>query len=773
MPISKAPFFLRPYVDVQEFDLTGGISADQSTTAFVGSEFRRGPLRPVYVSGALERFYSLFGDLADPSLSFGHDTCQTFLATSSNMLINRVVNGAFYSAMDIVIDRDSTYGNRLLYLPHVIGTSDDYTVGASGPVLIKFDSELITGNVFNLDITDGTTISNVSQAYTSSHQATMTAIALQIQSVLNTFGQGGWAYVLRETSSFTAVSYTIVVNSPPDSILSYVSLDVTAGASQAKTNLQEADTNWLMTIKAENPGLWGDDIAVKITDIDQGIRERHRLTFSSSLVTGNSFDLVINDVPITSVVYASNSDATMEAIAAEISKHDNVQTAYVETTSGSLDNDRSIVIVAQNPGPDQLELSEFTITSGASQAIVVSNKTLDGQEADGSFDIEIYNRNTPLVDVERFETALFDVTNGFGDQIKYDGLINSDNSGSVNIRIIPNSELESKAGFATILKTLIDKDFDLNSESNFYMNGGDEGSAALTSNMVSGLNDIKDRTKYPVSILLNAGYTDVTYQQALVALSEDRNDCTAILDMPSERQGTALGARDYRLEDLNIDSSYGALYTPDVQVSDISTSELRFVPPSGHVGAAYAYNDRVAAKWAAPAGLNRGKLRQVRGLRYDYTPADQELLHPNGVNPIIDKPGNGPVIWGQRTLQVRNSALGSVHIRRLMNLLETNIADQLEYTLWEANTEFTRFRATQLCDTILKPIHRRDGLYDYRVVCDESNNTPEVINADALAVDVYVKPVRAIHGILLRAVIVKQGTNFSELIVRFNSGEAA
>lgn len=766
MPISQAPFFLRPHVRLQEFDLTERISADQSTTAFVGSEFRKGPLRPTYVSGSLDRFRDLYGRVSDPTLSFGYDTCQTFLGTSSNMLISRVVNGALYSAMDVFLDEDAVYGSRLLYLPHLIGTTDSFEESSQSPILLKLDTDLIVGNTVSLDITDGLTIQNVSVNFNSTHEQTMLDLALSIQATMNTFASGGSAYVRTEVGSSTDVSYTIVINSPADAILDFVNEAVAGGATQAVPTLNS--DGWLFTIKAENPGVWANDIAVKMSDLDQGIRERHRLTFSAPLEAGNNFDLEINGVAITPVPFATDSDNTMQNIATEIINHPDIRHAYVETVAGAIDNDRSIVIVAKSPGPDTLTVSNPVLSGGPSQAIVVSNKTLDGVPSNGAFDLRVYDRSAPLVPLERWQVSTYEVINGFGSQIKFDGQINNDVSGSIYFRMVVNPSIQSEAGFAPILEKMSEAGFDFNSDVNIYMNGGDDGAAALTSHMVSNLEQINDRTKYPVSLLLNAGYTNITYQQALVSLCEDRNDCTAILDLPSDRQGTAQGARDYRLNDMNIDSSYAALYTPDVLISDVVTSELRYVPPSGHVAAVYAYNDSVAAKWAAPAGLNRGKIREIRDLRYEYTPRDQELLHPNGVNPIIDKPGNGPVVWGQRTMQYRESALSSVHIRRLLNLLETNIADNLEYTLWEANTEFTRFRAVQLCETILKPIHRRDGLYDYRVICDETNNTPDIIDADALAVDVYVKPVRAVLGIMLRAVIVRTGTSFSEIITRFN-----
>ena len=771
MPASAAPFFLRPRVALQEFDLTEQLLADQSTIAAVTGTFNRGPLVPTYTAGRVERFRELYGNVADPTLSFAHDTCQNFLTGSSNLLVNRIVNDAKYAGSHVFMDNDVVRGARLLRLPITVGGVTDASVAGPQPFLIKLDGVIGVGDTFTANVTDGATATAVSQAFSTNHSTTMTNFAVLMEAALNGFSTiaDGRVSVFVETYEIAATSYTLVVEPPSDADLSVNTLVIAGGASSPNATVLDSSTNWLFTTIAENPGEWANDYGIKVAEINAGLRERYKLTFAAALNAGNVFTMSINSVSVAPVTFATDSDTTMAAIATAIAAHASVRSATVTTIAGTTDNDREIIIEAEVPGEDQITLELADISGGVAVSVGITH-VLKGQASDGSIFLEVYDRSNPFFPVERHQFSTFSVVDGNGVQLKYTSNINADSGGSDSIRLRVNPLLETEAGFSTALSTMLDASFDLQTDSVIYMGGGANDTFVTTAQLVTGLEVLNNRSKYPLSLMLNAGITDISFQQALTVLCEDRKDCTAILDLPTEQQSSGQVARDYRLYDMNIDSSYAALYTPDLFILDKGTSERRFVPPSGHVGSAYVFNDASANKWSAPAGLTRGKIRQVLKLRYEYAPADEDLMHPNGINAIIDKVGYGPTIWGEETLQYKRSALSSVHIRRLMNLIEVTIADGVELFFWEGNTEFTRFRAKQLADGVLSPIHRRDGLYDYRTVCNEDNNTDEVIDNDAMALDVYVKPVRAIKGIILRAIITKTGVSFSEVITSFNQG---
>ncbi len=763
-------FFLRSYVRQEEYDLTQVVDANAGTIPMIQGEFRRGPTEPTYVAPA--NYYNKYGQTADPQLSFAWDTAACVIRASSNVLINRVTNEAKYAGFDVVIDDDAVYGQRVLGIPFTAGTDKGYdksgVVNTSGVSLIKFAGALVALNEFEIEVTDGQTIVPVSVVFSGDHNATMQAIATSLQSAIQTFSPDlqGTVDVLIETSSITANRYTLVIRMPNDASLSLTAPTITSGATQTTVELLEAADVWLGTVFAENPGVWAENYGGKISGIDQGLRSRYRLTFSGALVADNVIDMYINGVAITQVPFATDSDTTMANLATAIAAHPDVLSATVETVIGAINNDRSIVIVANNPGPDTLNITAPVITGGTSQPVGVSNNILKGIASSGALNFEVYSNANVNYPVETYQFSLFPQVNGRGEQIYFDNVVNQGSGASLNVRFVGNPELNTAAKFEAVKSFLLDTATTYRSTIT-WLNGGDDGLAVTSGQMISALNALTDRIRYPMNLALSAGYTDVLYMQALDILCETRGDATAILDMPVGKQG-AQDAYNFRMFELNIDSSCSAIYTPNCQITDLTTSENRYIPPSGPVAAAYLYNDAIRNRYAAPAGLNRGPLRQVRGLLYEYTPEELELMNPVGINTIVNKKATGPTIMSEETLQFAKSALSSVHIRRTLNDVKTTLADGLEYSLFEPNTESTRFNVVQLAESVLAPATRNEGLYDYLIKCDDENNTPDVIDQDVLVVDIYVKPVRAAKGIILRSFITRTGISFSEVVATVN-----
>lgn len=755
------PFFLRPSTRLREIDLTQRIDAPASSIGCVVGEFRRGPLQPTYVNGVLDDFYRLYGSVSDPKLSFAHDTCSAFLSQGSNLLVQRVVNTALHSGVHVFYDDVPTDGG-ILFVPYAVGRQDGHDAGVSAPALLVLDDDLIAANTFDMNVTDGVTVTAISQVtYATSHANTMALIVSSIQTALNTFASGGYALLLPADGNGN--QRTIAIYAPPGHTLEYTSPTVASGSSQAGAVVKTAANFHMFSVQSENPGVWGNDIGVKITGRDLGERQRKRLVFNAKLITGNSFTVNINGTAISAPIsFTTDSDTTMAAIATAIQNHAAVSSATVETVAAGRENDRSIVVVAETAGPDQLTITEPVVSGGASQAAVTILDVLNGVEADGSFVFEVFSRSNTVLPAERFTVSMANVTDARGTQLRIDAQVNESSSASINVRVIPNPKFLSDTTFINNMKGYISNP-DLSVPTTIrWLTGGDDGLTVLSSQLRTAIQSLDDRVRYPFNILMNAGYTAVEVQQELVTLSIKRNDCFAILDMPSDKQ-TSQASRNYRLYDMNIDSNHGAVYTPDLLISDLATSERRYIPPSGFVGAVFAYNDRVASVAHAPAGLNRGVLRNVLGLRVNYKPGDEELLHPIGVNCIIDKPGNGPTIMGEETLQVKKSLLSSVHARRLVSALEVALIDGLDYTLFEPNTEFTRNQAVQLGRNFLQPYRNSGALYEFKIQCDDKNNPPELIDADALSYRVFLKVVRAIKGILLDVVLVRTGASISEL----------
>lgn len=760
--MSTLPVFMRPSVKITEIDLTQRIKIINSTMGAVVGEFERGPLEPTYITGNSETFTDRYGLIAKPSLSFAHDTVTTFMTQSTNCLVKRVTNAAKYAGLSVMYDQDRA---RLLSFPFVLGTDTNYeTNGQTKVILLSFSAnQFVTANQFDMDITDGTTITAITPVvFAVDHNTTITNIATSITSAMNTFAAGGSVTIHTEVTSTTAPKWVLAIRPPITADLSFLNAVVTLGATQPTVNLYSA--NNLFDVYAENPGTWANDYGIKLTSFDTGIRERYKLTISAAFVAGNTFTCNLDTTTLISVPFNTDSDTTLQDIATTLTALPQIYSATVETVTGASNNDRTILIIGQLPGKDLL-LFENAIVSGAGAPLVTIDKYLTGAPGDNTFYLEVFERSNVNTPVERFEVSLQTQVSPLGAQQNIQYVVNTASTKSLNIRVA------QQAATALATYSLYDATTgDLPSvESNIrYLAGGDDGVAALSSNIVTAWNSLDDRVNWPFNCMLNAGYTARSVQKAMVALAESRSDSIAILDAPSASQDANV-LRLYRINDLDIDSSYAAMYTPDVQIEDINTGELRWIPPSGPVGATYAYSDRLTSQMGAPAGLNRGKVPLALDLRYRYTTGECELLHPIGINVILDKKLTGPTVFDEETLQVKSSILSSVHARRILNLIKVGLADGLEYTLFDPNTEATRYQAVELGKTLLDPIHKAGGLYNYLIVCDETNNTPDVIDADVLAYDVYLKIVRVIKGIAVRAILTRTGVSFTEVIANIDA----
>jgi phage tail sheath protein FI len=209
-----------------------------------------------------------------------------------------------------------------------------------------------------------------------------------------------------------------------------------------------------------------------------------------------------------------------------------------------------------------------------------------------------------------------------------------------------------------------------------------------------------------------------------------------------------------------LDSSYSAAYYPWIKVRSIGTSKDIYVPPTVLVPQAYAYNDKVAAEWFAPAGLNRGGLGGAIDTRIRLTKADRDALYNGRVNPIAKFQNTGVVIWGQKTLQVRDTALNRINVRRLLiNLREYISGVALNY-VFENNTAATRNRLISAITPYMENVQSRQGLYAFRIDLSDSLNTNDVIDRNQLVGKIYVSPVKSIEFILLEFNITGTGVSF-------------
>jgi len=244
---------------------------------------------------------------------------------------------------------------------------------------------------------------------------------------------------------------------------------------------------------------------------------------------------------------------------------------------------------------------------------------------------------------------------------------------------------------------------------------------------------------------------------SVLDMVEQRNDCFYIMDSTSINDSIT----QVTTESDAVDSNMVATYYPWVKTIDVNTNKLIAVPPSVLLPGVFAANDRVAAEWFAPAGLNRGGLVGAVSVLNRLTQTEKDTLYEGKVNPIVQFPGQGIVVFGQKTLQDKPSALDRINVRRLLLTVRKYIASTSRYLVFEQNTSETRNRFLNIVNPYLESIQQRQGLYAFRVVMDETNNTPDVIDRNIMKGAIYLQPTKTAEFIQIDFNILPTGAAFN------------
>ena len=244
----------------------------------------------------------------------------------------------------------------------------------------------------------------------------------------------------------------------------------------------------------------------------------------------------------------------------------------------------------------------------------------------------------------------------------------------------------------------------------------------------------------------------------VIEVAEDRGDAFAVVDPIS--YGNTLGAAVNAITQAGLDTNYAAAYWPWVKILDTDRNKPVWVPPSVVLPRVFANTDNVAYEWYAPAGLNRGGLREVVDIEKRLSQSDRDDLYENRINALATFPNQGVCVWGQKTLQAAPSALDRINVRRLLIALKKFIASSSRYLVFENNTTETRQRFLNIVTPYLETVKSRQGIYAYRVVMDETNNTPDVIDRNQMYGQIFIQPAKSAEFIILDFNILPTGATF-------------
>ena len=286
----------------------------------------------------------------------------------------------------------------------------------------------------------------------------------------------------------------------------------------------------------------------------------------------------------------------------------------------------------------------------------------------------------------------------------------------------------------------------------------------------NGWSKFADADLVDVSLLPTGGASATLEQLIIQNVCEKRLDCMAFCspaqsDVENKLPYEALNAiKTFRDSTFNVNSSYAVLDSGWKYQLDTYNNLVRLVPLNGDIAGLVARTEFTNEAWFSPAGFNRGQIKGVVKLAYNpSSEAHRDELYTRQVNPVVSFPGEGVILFGDKTMQTKPSAFDRINVRRLFIILEKAIATASKFFLFEQNDSFTRAQFKNLVVPFLKTVQQRRGITDFKVVCDETNNTGEVIDRNEFVADIFIKPTRSINFIQLNFIATKTGVDFNEV----------
>jgi phage tail sheath protein FI len=302
---------------------------------------------------------------------------------------------------------------------------------------------------------------------------------------------------------------------------------------------------------------------------------------------------------------------------------------------------------------------------------------------------------------------------------------------------------------------------------------GRDGNSPRAADYINGYNQFKSAETVDVSIILGSDANATRAIHLINNIAEYRKDCVVVLSPLRSDVVDNSGYAGAEVDDIVAfrntlpSTSYAALDSGWKYQYDKYNDLYRYVPGNGDTAGTMVRTDLERDPWFSPAGFNRGQIKNVIRMAYNPNKTDRDQLYKRGINPIVTFPGEGTILFGDKTLLTKPSAFDRINVRRLFIVLEKAIATAAKYMLFEFNDAFTRAQFRAMVEPFLRDVQGRRGITDFRVVCDDSNNPGEIIDRNEFVGDIYIKPARSINFIQLNFIAVRTGVDFSEVVGKF------
>jgi hypothetical protein len=504
-------------------------------------------------------------------------------------------------------------------------------------------------------------------------------------------------------------------------------------------------------------------------------------SYLTSISANNYFQQGGTSLLVTRVVSGSFSPAFTSGSASSILNSSSNEAFILETisqgeimnSSGSLDSSGSLIngtednirweVVNSNPTTGVFSLLIRRGNDNNRQKVILetwSNLSLDPKAPNY---IERVIGNTTFSTVTDDGETYIQSTGNFSNKSKY-VIVKSvltptpdyfDNNGIAKTEFTGSIPVNGSGSF----KGAIGKLFGAGAK--FYEEISAGNIQGLTANhYTSSINLLNNKDEYIFNVITAPGLNSANHSSAtnlLLNLAESRQDCLAVIDL------VGFGSNISTVQDQSaaFDSSYGAAYWPWLQTIDPNTGQAVWIPASTMIPGVYAFTDRSTEAWFAPAGLTRGALGNVTKAERKLTTKNRDALYTANINPIASFPGFGVVIFGQKTLQKRASALDRISSRRLLIELKNFISQIANTLVFEQNTSATRNSFLNQVNPYLESVQQRQGLFAFNVVMDDTNNTGDVIDRNELVGQIFIQPTRTAEFIILDFNVLPTGVEFS------------
>ncbi len=745
--MTSAQFLASPKVTFFEDDQSGFAAGLSSSSAAIVAPFKRGPDAAKVTTQ--DEFLELFE--VSTEWGFGGHAALHYLEEGNQLTVIRVQKDARRAGMLVHNNVFSAFDNTSISaaMPFPFGSFKDYESGSRQFVGAAITGTFVISNSIAITLFDGTNTYNATALFNTDHNTTVRAIVDAINAIINT---GLAATVAPGGASAVAIggvplNYIQVLS--PEGKTFDLNLVCTGGAGQPTFAIAEnvAAQHKLLEFYAENSGAHGNNLGIKFTNIKNGSYKQLTLTFNADFVSLNNiaFNFTYNgQTSIINVVYASSHANTIALIGTTIQTLIGVSgTVLVDATA------RTIKILSPTPGQDNISATTPLVTLGASQATCVVT-TAAAVDNDDTFNVEIYTRRNQVVPKKTYTVSLRKITDGFGNSLYIEDVINRNADKSLDIRV-NHYETNLLGQLKNISESTI-----------WWFNGGTDGTLPSSSDIANGWELLKDRVLYPdIRMLINGGFADATVQTKMISVAETRKNSVAILDVPSASQETT-AAVTYRNSTLNANTSFAIIATNDPEITDPFTSRRTYVPPSGKVAAAIARTLNIAP-YLSPAGLNRGQILGIVGVRYNYSEGNKDTLAQNQINPILNLQGFGYVLWDALTLQKKASVMSYASSRFNMIYIQDACEKFFPFLLQEPIDNNLFYKIRQFGDALFGPMVQQGALRAGRIIADNTNNKSADVDAATVRVRIELDFPRPARSIVVTFVPVKSGAiSFTE-----------